>query len=218
MKVGTDAILLAVWTSVTNKKSILDIGTGSGVIALLAASKSDAEIDALEIDEKSFAEASLNFLNSPYGKRLHAIHMDFNNYYSNTSKSYELIITNPPFFTNGIKSPVNQRKLARHDSLLNHAQICNGVSKILTKDGTLSIVLPDNQVNEFITTAGIFGLFIKRKLNIYPKPGLHANRVNMEFSLDKSDEVIISEITIRESNGNYTKGYKEYVKDYMLRI
>ncbi len=218
MKVGTDAILLGVWAGVENKKRILDVGTGSGVIALLTACRSKADIDAIDIDIDSCTEALGNFQNSPFGERMNVVHNSFDKFSEIITSRYDLIISNPPFFTSGIVSPKEQREHARHNKLLDHKQICKGSDRLLDNNGILAIVLPTAIAVDFITTAENHGLYLNRRLDIIPKHGLKANRTNMEFSRKVPVKPKKSEITLRNTNSEYTNEYKEIMNDYLVNI
>ena len=218
MKVGTDAILLSVWCDVSNARTILDIGTGSGIIALLIASRSMAIVDAVELDQESVNEAQKNFQNSPYSNRLNIYHVDFDRFAVNPSHKYDIIITNPPFFSNDLLPDNPSRKAARHTNKLSHTRICEGVVKILSKDGRFNIVLPSNISNEFVKLAFGYGLHLYRQQLVFPKPSLKPNRINMEFRFDVPLKVISEEIIIRDEDGNHTNQYRKYVADYLMRI
>jgi len=214
MKVGTDAILLAVWCDIYEAKTILDVGTGSGIIALLLASRTNAKIDAIEMDNMSVAEASANF-NNFRSDNLKIIHDDFIVFASQTNQKYDLIVSNPPFFSNSLLPEIESKKAARHTNSLTHWQLCKGVVSILSANGSFSLVLPYNTAPDFIKIANSFNLYLRKQLTIHPKPNRAANRVNMEFCFNKPDSIINENIIIRKANGQHTEQYKKYVSDYI---
>ncbi len=218
MKVGTDAILLATWSDPGDSFTILDVGTGSGVISLLLASRCDARIDAIEIDERSATEAKGNFEISKFNGRLKVIHDDFNNFSRTHTGKYDYIISNPPFFSDGILPKIKERRPARHTTKLTHIQLINGVTSLLNYKGKFSIVLPANIANEFTAMALKYDLFLIRKLNIFPKPNNPSNRVNMEFCYGMSVKNTVNGIIIRDEDNNHSQEYRNLVKQYLQRI
>ncbi|MFK5854841.1 MAG: methyltransferase [Bacteroidota bacterium] len=217
MKVGTDSILLATWCNITGAKTILDVGTGSGIIALLLASRSKAMVHAVELDENSFNEAKINF-NNFSGNQPSIFHDDFNNYARVANQKYDLIISNPPYFTNSLLPQNESRKAARHTNTLNHEQLCKGVASLLSKTGGFYVVLPYDIANDFISTAAKFNLYLHKQLIIYPKPGTQPNRVNMEFRFSKLQIIITENMLVRDENNNHSVQYKSYVSNYLTRI
>ncbi len=217
MKVGTDAILLAAWCDISNTKFILDVGTGSGIIALLLATRSKATVNAIELDKDSAIEAAINFKNFQ-GNRPFLFHQDFNIFTSNTLHKYDLVISNPPFFSNSLQPENESRKVARHTNTLSHHQLCKGVTSLLSKNGKFCLVLPYKITNSFIKTANKFNLHLHKQLIIYPKPNTQPNRINMEFRFDSTSTIISEEIEIRDIDGEHSHQYKNYVNNYLIKI
>jgi len=218
MKVGTDAILLSIWCDISNAKTILDVGTGSGIIALLLASRSMAKVDAVELDQKSVKEAENNFQNSPYSNRLTIYQDNFNEFAINTNNKYDIVISNPPFFSNDILPDNPSRKAARHIDELSHDKLCKGVASLLCESGKFCVVFPTDISTMFIEIATNYNLNLIKQQLIYSKPNAIPNRVNMEFRLDDTSKVISEDIIIRDENGEHTNQYKEYVDDYLIKI
>lgn len=218
MKVGTDAILLGVWCDVNNAETILDVGTGSGIIALLMATRSKAKVDAVELDLESVREAMINFNNSPYSKRLHIFHDDLTNFAESTNHIYDIIISNPPFFSNDLMPDNPSRKAARHIDKLTHENLCKGVSKLLSKNSKFCLVIPKNQSHDFILCADKHNMNLHKQQIIYPKPNTLANRVNLEFRFEKISKVITEEMIIRNENGEHSEQYKKYTGDFQVKL
>ena len=218
MKVGTDAILLSAWCNIDKAKTILDVGTGCGIIALLLSTRCNSQIDAIELDEKSVKEAGLNFRNSIFSDRLTIIEDDFINYSENSKRKYDLIISNPPFFTNNLESTNQSRKAARHVVNLNARNLCIGASKLLSALGRLVVVLPYDKAPEFIDQANLIGLSVHRKQIILPKKNAIANRINLEFGNTVPEKIIESEIIIRDNDNSHSTQYKKFVGDYLISI
>ncbi len=217
MKVGTDANILGVWCNLQGSGTALDIGTGSGVIAMILASRSaELLIEGIEIDDLSAIEASENFSRSPYSHRLKLIHQDFKEYILTSEKKYDLIITNPPFFSNFPISPKNNnRNKARHTLDLDHYKLVEGVSKLLSDAGRFNIVIPFNIHKSLISIAAEKGLYLFRQLLIYPKPGKEPNRINMEFRFTRSHKVLSDDFYVRNSQGELSDQYKSFFKEHL---
>lgn len=160
-KVGTDAMLLGAWVNPGDAENILDIGTGTGVLALMLAQKSAAMIDAVELDETSAQLAKENFDNSPWSFRLQVYQDDFVRYAENCTLHYNLIISNPPFFNHGFDAGYGseRRRKARSQSSLSFSALLTGVKKLLTEDGRFALIIPAGQEAAFMNEAEKFGLY-----------------------------------------------------------
>jgi len=218
MKTGTDAVLLGAWTSTENTNRILDAGTGCGIIALMLAQRSDAVIDALDIDLASTEEAAFNFSRSQWKHRLTAIHADLQEYRHSAVFKYDLIVSNPPFFTSSFKTKHPRRNLARHTDTMNPEMILDVAETLLQSNGKLSLVLPSREGRLFIKQAEQAGFKVNRLLHIIPVRGRMPNRMNIEFGkLSPADE-LTGEFVIRETNGNFTQEYITLLKNYYLGL
>ena len=218
MKVGTDAMILGTWTSVKNINSILDIGTGCGIISLLLATRSKAKIVAIDIDEDSIVEASENFKLSPFNERMQTLKADLNDFSKISNQQFDLIVSNPPFFVNDLKPEDEKRKKARHSDSLTYNQLTEAVVKLLAPEGNFSIVLPYEVSRLFIKIANKNGLYQKRQLIIFSKEGMLPNRTNIEFSKKPSLEIHSEKFTIRNSEGEFTRQYIDLLKDFYLNL
>lgn len=216
MKVGTDAVLLGAWINPRRSKSILDIGTGSGIIALMMAQKSDAKIEAIDIDFDSIQEANTNFNNSSWSNNLNAIHISLSDFAKQTNKKYDLILSNPPYYENSLKSALDKKNLSKHSTTLPHVELLSGVKKLLSNNGRFSVILPYGLMNSFINTSLIEGLFCNKKFIIYPTPKKPANRILMEFSLNRPSHLNEDELIIRNDLRNFTEEYKIFTRDFYL--
>lgn len=218
MKVGTDSVLLGSWCNIDNPSTVLDLGTGSGILALLLVSRCDAFVDAIELDDNSAEEARGNFSNSKYKSRLKLFHGDFKEFASTTLKKYDMIISNPPFFNEGLLSDNESRTAARHTTKLGHFEMLKGVSNILDSDGKFCVVIPHIISEGFISNAEGLGLFPYRKQIIYPKSESKPNRINIEFHKSIPTKVIIEEIVIRNKDNSYSNEYKALTGEYLLKV
>lgn len=208
MKVGTDGVLLGAWADMQCRKSVLDIGTGTGVIALIIAQRNSAAmIDAVEIDQCSFDEASFNFMSSPWAERLTCYKMPFQQYAVDSKKRYDLIISNPPFFRNALKAPCLRRSNARHEDQLPFVDLIRGVARLLAEDGIFSLILPVTEVDSFCTLAEQEGLFLVRNTEVFPNQTKKSHRQLMEFSKiveDTKNDILYIE---QQERGIYSEKY-----------
>ncbi|MCK5823581.1 MAG: methyltransferase [Bacteroidales bacterium] len=216
MKVGTDGVLIGAWVDCIDKKRILDIGTGSGLISLMMAQRSKAVIDAIEIDNNSFSQAKENILNSDWGNRINIFNISFQEFNKNKSNLYNLIVTNPPYFINSLKANTPERTNARHNNLLTHSDLLAGVDKLLTKEGVFCLILPYEQTQGFIKLAENYGFYCTKILKVKPTPEKKPKRALIELRREKikyEENVLIIEKSKRH---DYTKEYKELTKDFYL--
>lgn len=216
MKVGTDGVLLGAWATIgDNVNRILDIGTGTGIVALMLAQRSMAHIDAVEIDESSAKQAKVNFELSQWANRL-AIHQtDFQSYGKSCMLKYDLVVSNPPYFSRSLKSPELARTLVRHTDLLPHNHLLEGVSLVLSPEGSFCAVFPYTEGNVFVALAATYGLYCNRRLNVYSVPGKPVIRVLLQFSFARGlmEE---QDIYIHTKEGQYTEIYRNLTKDFYL--
>ncbi len=218
MKVGTDGVLLGSWANCTHATRILDIGTGTGLIALMLAQRSNATIKAVEIDKDAANQAKLNFKQSDWSDRIEIINDTFQNYLANTDTKFNLIVSNPPYFSKSFKAPNADRNTARHNDKLPNTDLLNGVNKLLTDDGTFSVILPYTEGCILIAEAVLFNLYCIRKTNIIPSPGKPFKRILMDFKRTKSpllEDTLVIENNTRHS---YTDKYIELTKDFYLNF
>jgi tRNA1Val (adenine37-N6)-methyltransferase len=218
MKIGTDAVLLGIWAEVGGVRRILEVGTGSGVISLLLASRNgNCIIDAVETDNDSCIEAGENFANSPFSARMNLIKGDFNIFAAGNRTKYDLIISNPPFFVNDMKPEDPKKRMARHTGTLSYVQLVKGVAGLLEKSGKFCLVLPYGQRRHFLDICTRYGLFPEREMLIFPKPCKEPNRVNMELGFEKK-EPVSDKFIIRNENGTFTEMYLKTVENYYISV
>jgi len=216
MKVGTDSVLLGSWANFKNAKHILDIGTGTGILALMAAQKSNAIIDAVEIDYDSYLEALENINNSNWRNRVFVHNISFQEFVKKSKRKYNIIICNPPYFINSLKSPDSNRNIARHNNFLQLSDLITGVSTLLSYSGFFYIILPYETGCSFISEALKNKLFCKKKVYIKPKNTSKIKRLLLEFH--KKESIIDEKILVieKEERHHYTDEFKELTKDFYL--
>jgi len=218
MKVGTDGVLLGAWTSPPGPGSrVLDVGTGSGLIALMMAQRTkDAAVDALELDPSSARQAKENFQNSPWKHRTRCMHTSFQEYSSRCRSFYDLIICNPPFFSGSSKTPSREKNLARHDDSLSLGDFFRASVALMKKEGIISLILPVHREALAMVLIREHGLYCRRLTRVLPAPGKSIKRVLMEFSFIpgrcKEDTLIIE----TGSRHVYSDKFKKLVDEFYL--
>lgn len=216
MKVGTDGVLLGAWTDTTNISNIADIGTGTGLIAIMLAQKSEAKITGIEIDADAAGQARENMSMTEWKDRLSVVNADINDFYVNHEGEYDLIVSNPPFFNEKTKGHHEKRNMARHTDILDFACLTKAVSHMLTEGGLFCVVLPSIASAEFVGEALKHKLYLSRKTNVITKPGASPKRVLMEFMKGHQPSYTkISELPLSE-NGEKSHEYLSLTSDYYL--
>ncbi len=218
MKIGTDGVLLGAWATVENAQTIFDIGTGTGLIALMLAQRNtQVTINAIEIDEAAFLQARDNFKNSPFATRLNIIHQSIQTYANTSSSRYDLIISNPPFFikNKGTNSNQKNRQIARQTNLLTHTELLDCVLKLLSIEGRFCVILPYLEGLNFIQQAKIKSLFCNKMIEVRGRIEKPIERLLLEFS--RQDLPLIrEELVIQKSSKrhDYTPKYINLTKDF----
>jgi len=215
MKVSTDGVLLGAWANFNKPKTILDIGTGTGLLAIMAAQKHpESEITAIEINNEAYTEAKINAQNCTWNKRIKLIHADFLDFSKNEQKKFDLIISNPPYYENQLPSTEEKKRIARHNDSLPFNHLIASVSKIITNKGVFCVIIPNYESKKFIHLCSQNNLFLTKKLQIFPNENKKVNRVLLEFS--KEIKEIISESIFVRKNKKYSAEYLELTKDFYL--
>lgn len=185
MRIGVDAVLLGAWAGDGTARSILDVGTGCGVIALMMAQRNPlASITAIDIDADSVAEATLNFRNSPWSQRLTALQTDFSKI-DPGNRTYDLIVSNPPYFDSGVTNPSSRREIARHQDMLSPDVMIERCATMLTETGRVAFIIPHDQSCHAKAYAETYGLYTVRQLDIKGNEHAPVKRSLLEFSKHK---------------------------------
>ncbi|MBO6880940.1 methyltransferase [Winogradskyella sp.] len=219
MKIGTDGVLLGAWTSVDhNPFNVLDIGAGTGILSLMIAQRSNAEqIEAIEIDDDAFEQCAENFENSPWNDRLFCFHASLLEYIEAVDEKFNLIICNPPFYSEDYKTEDKARNLARFSDAMPMEHIIFAVINFLSENGIFSIVIPHKMENTFIEEASLIGLFPNRILRVKGNPNSEIKRSLIEFSYSET-ATKISELIIETERHQYTDDYINLTKDFYLKM
>jgi len=217
MKVGTDGVLIGAWANIENAERILDIGTGTGLITLMLAQRSNAKITGIEIDPEAALQAQENAKQSPWPQQIEIIEGKFQDWALEINQKWDHIVTNPPFFNNSLKAPDLQRNIARHSDMLSQEDLIQGVSIILSDKGKFSLILPYTEAQLFIVEAALKHLYCTSKVLVKPSPNKKANRVLMTFSKERCVNSE-KEMVIRDSLNNYTPEFIELTKEFYLKF
>lgn len=217
MKVGTDGVLFGAWISAQGAQSILDIGTGTGLIALMLAQRCNASIDAVEIDADAALQSEDNVKNSPWKDRVSVYNMPFQSF-SILKKKYDLIVSNPPYFENAKQAHLKNRTIARHDMLLNRKELINGIVRVSHADSRFAVILPTEGFEEFCSMTKQKGLILNKKTLVRPVPQYPPKRVLAEYSFRgnrfRTNELIIE----KHGRHQYSDEYINLTKDFYIKM
>ena len=222
MKVGTDAVLLGAWCSLENHpESILDVGAGTGIISLMMAQRIDAmTIDAVEIDEKAYEQCVENFELSDWADRLFCYNASFEEFAQELfeeEETYDLVISNPPFYADAFETDNESRNKARFTSSLTFQNLIVGVSKILSKTGAFSVIIPFKEEQEFVEIANQNGLFLNKVCRVKGTATSEIKRSLLTFSFQEKT-IEEEELIIEISRHQYTEKYINLTKDFYLKM
>ena len=215
MKVGTDGVLLGAWAECEGARRILDVGTGTGVIALQMAQRSPtAQVQAVEIDETAAKRARANFDKSPWAERLEVAQTAVQEF--SPAEKFDLIISNPPYFVDSLLPPDAKRSTARHTHDLTFEELDRAVVRLLAENGKFALILP---VTEFEKYLSLTQLHLVRRCDVHPIEGGAVKRVMGEFAKQKPTEIAHENIAIeRGHRGDYTDEYRTLTKDFYLKF
>ena len=229
MKIGTDGVLLGAWTPIGNNPiSILDIGTGTGIIALMLAQRSNAEqIDALEIDEDAYEQAVDNFENSPWSDRLFCYHAGLDEFVeepeddpseSELTQQYDLIVSNPPFYSEDYKTNNELRDMARFQDAMPFEELIEAADLLLSDKGIFSVIIPFKEEKKFISIAEDYELYPLEITRVKGTPNSETKRSLLAFSRNKITNFSIDELIIETARHIYTPEYIALTKKFYLKM
>jgi len=218
-KVGTDGVLLGAWVNCNDKTEILDAGCGTGLISLMLAQRCQANITALEIDNDAADQANDNFKNSPWPNRLNVFHQSFQEYASRTSNTFDLIVSNPPFFLNGIPNARPELSMARHENTLSIKSLLEWSAKCLRDNGNLAFVFPYRRYDEVLKMIKQNGFHVCRALFVRPTENKIFNRVCLEVQKSNLQAYRSEEMSMQDtSTGEYTPAFMSLTKAFYLHM
>jgi len=220
MKVGTDGVLLGAWCEVESANSALDIGCGTGLIALmLAQKKAKLKIDAVDISAESAAETEENVQNSLFKEQISVFCDSIQDFAEKCKKKYDLIVSNPPFFVDSLKCPNEKRTLARHNDTLPYCDLLFAVEKLLSANGLFSVILPEEQCESFINFAKNHNLFLAKQTEVFSTPQSKCRRRLMSFRKQITQITQMStKLIIEKFRHNFTNEYIALTKDFYLKF
>lgn len=217
-KVGTDGVLIGAWADLQQASHILDIGTGTGLIALMAAQRSSAFITAIEPNILAFRQATQNIEQSIFNERMKVYNLDLQEFSTSNSSKFNHIISNPPYFNNAIPNQSQDLSHARHTTKLDYPTLIQGVDNLLTIDGIFSAILPYPEAEGFIQMAINNRLFPERICRVYPTPDKSANRWLMAFRRFESETEYGDLIIEKYGRHQYSEEYMQLTRDFYLKI
>lgn len=220
MKIGTDGVLLGAWTPIENQpKTILDIGTGTGIIALMLAQRSSAnQIDALEIDDEAYEQATDNFENSPWGDRLFCFHAGLDEFVDDPEDEYDLIVSNPPFYSEDFQSENEQRNLARFQEAMPFEELVEAADLLLSENGIFSVIIPFNEEDRFIKLCANVELYPIKVTRVKGTQNTKIIRSLLAFKRYELPILVADELVIEISRHEYTPEYIELTKEFYLKM
>jgi len=230
MKIGTDAVLLGAWCPIDNNPfSILDIGAGTGILSLMLAQRSNAEhpslqgelaqqIDAIEIDENAYEQCVENFENSPWSDRLFCFHAGLDEFMEEPEDEYDLIVSNPPFYTEDYKSENEQRDLARFQDAMPFEDLVEAADLLLSENGVFAVIIPFKEETKFIDLCADAELFPVKITRVKGTPATDIKRSLLAFSRTENAYVSIDELIIETARHDYTLEYISLTKDFYLKM
>lgn len=215
MKVGTDGVLLGAWADVSSAHSILDIGTGTGLIALMVAQRSEAKVTAIEIDVEASLQAQENVDRSPWNNRIEVKNQSLQEF-AQSARKYDHIISNPPYFNQSLKSPKEGRTMARHTDSLSYEELLKGVVSLLDERGVFSVILPFPEKESFLTLSEQNGLYPIRIMEVLPTPDSVPKRFMAEFSFSPTSCVVSTMVIESEGRHQYSADYKQLTEEFYM--
>lgn len=217
MKVGTDGVLLGALASPIESTRFLDVGTGTGLIAMMLAQRfPEATIDAIDIDESAVNQAKVNIGNSIFANRIKVIHSDFCEKKCSSAK-YDLIVSNPPFYIEDTSCPDRQRNIARHADSLPFTTLARNASELLAENGVFTVVIPAQNASDFIQECSSCGLFLSERTDIKTTPRKEVKRSVLAFT-KSMNSTKFSTLMMRAEDGEWSEEYKHLTKDFYLNL
>ncbi len=220
MKVGTDGVLLGAWANMDGASHVLDIGTGTGLIALMAAQRAvNARVTGIEIDPDAAAQAAENVAESPFADRISIYATPIQEWAALTTERYDLIVSNPPFFSGGVLSDRQDRTLVRHTVKLPHQDLLRSVQQLLVLGGRFCVILPLLEGLRFQEMAARYNLHTHQVCEVQPRPNLAANRLLLSFAKQAPDIVHRTQLSIRASEDadDRSDDYRALTADFYVR-
>jgi tRNA1Val (adenine37-N6)-methyltransferase len=220
MKVGTDSVLLGAWCPIENNPfSVLDIGSGTGILSLMIAQRCNAEqIDALEIDEEAYEQCVENFENSPWGDRLFCFHAGLDEFIAEPEDEYDLIISNPPFYAEDYKTENSQRDLARFQDAMPFEDLVEAADLLLSENGVFAVIIPHKEEESFIDLCSEVELYPVKITRVKGTPSTEIKRSLLAFKRYELSTLTTDELVIEINRHEYTDDYINLTRDFYLKM
>ena len=220
MKIGTDAVLLGAWCPINNNPfSILDIGAGTGILSLMLAQRSNAQqIDAVEIDENAYEQCVENFEASHWGDRLFCYHASLNDFINEPEDQYDIIISNPPFYSEDYKTDNSQRDLARFQDALPFEELVKATTLLLSENGIFAVIIPFKEENRLLNLCAQAELFPIKMTRVKGTPTGPIIRSLIAFKRYELPVLSANELVIETSRHVYTEAYTKLTRDFYLKM
>ena len=220
MKIGTDAVLLGAWCPIDNNpKSILDVGAGTGILALMLAQRTNADqIDALEIDEEAYEQCVENFENSPWADKLFCYHAALDEFVDDPEDEYDLIISNPPFYSEDFKTTDEQRDLARFQDAMPFEDLIEAADLLLSENGTFAVVIPYKEEERFIDLCAEYELYAVKATRVKGSQKTPIVRSLLAFKRYELSVLTADELVIEINRHEYTDDYINLTQDFYLKM
>lgn len=215
MKVGTDGVLLGAWARVEHCRRILDIGTGTGLVALMAAQRSGAEVLGIDLDADAVGQAGENVAASPWKDRVRVLEADVKEF--SDTQLFDAILCNPPYFENSLKCPDAARTMARHTDTLTFDELAKSAARLLAPEGEFSVVIPYDRATDMTVSAACYGLFATRQTIVCPYEGAKPKRILMAFSRQGGMHTPET-LYLQDVQRKPTPEYVALVKDFYLKM
>ncbi|MGZ3884268.1 MAG: tRNA1(Val) (adenine(37)-N6)-methyltransferase [Bacteroidia bacterium] len=219
MKVGTDAVLLGAWVIPNGSLRILDIGTGTGIIALMLAQKSNAEIHAIDIEKSAYEQARINIEESVFKHRVSVSHQSLQEFSKSNSKKFDLIVTNPPYFVGSLKNSDSDRSHARHADVLPYVELVDGVKQLLNPKGKFCLILPKKEAEQFRELAENKGFHLSKLLRVRTRLDKDEEKRHlMQFEFSPSEFSESTLVIEKDERKSYTDEYKKLTSEYYIHF
>lgn len=220
MKIGTDGVLLGAWCPIDNNPfSVLDIGAGTGILSLMLAQRSNAEqIDSLEIDEEAYEQCVENYENSPWRDRLFCFHAGLDEFVEEPEDEYDIIVSNPPFYSEKYKSDNSQRDLARFQDALPFEDLIEAADLLLSENGIFAVIIPYKEEERFIDLCAEVELFPVKVTRVKGSHTTPIVRSLLAFKRYELSVLTADELVIEISRHEYTDDYINLTKDFYLKM
>ena len=220
MKIGTDAVLLGAWCPIKNNPfSILDIGAGTGILSLMLAQRSNAaQIDAIEINDEAYEQCVENFESSPWGDRLFCFHAGLDEFLDEPEDEYDLIISNPPFYSENYKTDSAQRNLARFQEAMPFEDLIEAVRLLLSENGIFAVIIPFKEEEKFIDLCAEVELYPIKVTRVKGTPTTEVKRSLLAFKRYELSVLTADELVIETARHQYTEDYIALTKDFYLKM